>query len=98
MKGLVILLFKYSASHVRNQCVPNYLFSQPLTSKSNVHRTFQTPPFLFLRKRLYIFQDYHQDTDDQVPFSFANQKATIGQNTSLTENRAILKSQLCAYM
>lgn len=34
----------------------------------------------------------------QIPFSFAYQKATVGQNTSLTEEQAILKSQLCAYM
>lgn len=31
----------------------------------------------------------------QVPFTSDYQKATIGQNTSLTEEHAILKSQLC---
>lgn len=30
----------------------------------------------------------------QVPFSFAYQKAAIGQNTSVTEKQAVLKSQL----
>lgn len=73
-------------------------FPKPLTSKSNVYRTFQTPSpffFFFLKNRLYVFQTMSKT--QMIRFLSNYQKATIGQNTSLTENQAILKSQLCAY-